>query len=100
MKKYLWEILVPTAPDDFSLYHHKLWDTFVLTITDGLTICRTSKGKWLCDNTMFEERMIPVKIMCTKEEIKKIVAFTIKHYRQKAVMYYRISKEVRIIHAS
>lgn len=111
-KKYLWEILVPTRlpvydeagnvlkHNSVAFRHHKAWDAYVIQLSNGLTVMRPSKGMWVSDdNDLFEERMIPVRIMCTEDDIKKIANFTIKHYRQKAVMYYRITEEVRIVNA-
>jgi hypothetical protein len=99
MKK-LFEILVPTIYGDtikpIKTRHHKNWDKFVRNISAGLTILTPAKGQWVFKNELFEERVIPVRIFCTEEEMKKIVAFSFLHYRQKAIMYYVISSECRI----
>lgn len=115
MNNYVWEILVPTAmpllengvvvnynnTKPVRLAHHKQWDRFVEKITGGLTIMPVSKGIWIDSNRLrYYERMIPVRIMCSENDIIKIAQFTIKHYRQKAVMYYRISTKVRILYCS
>jgi hypothetical protein len=42
--------------------------------------------------------MIPVRIMATAEEIEAIADETARFYEQIAVMYYRVSDEVRIKH--
>ena len=102
MKKLkLWEILVPSYTNDgheIQIEHHKKWDLFVQELTSGLTIQKTSKGIWLNPGEeKYEEKMIPVKIACTKKQIKKISDFTAKHYEQKAIMYYLVSKKVKII---
>ena len=40
--------------------------------------------------------MIPVNIMATDEEMKRIVDMTIQYYEQIAVMYYLISDQAFI----
>lgn len=98
----LYEILVPTVRMDrpgrfFTTRYHRLWDAKVRGIAGGLTILKPAKGQWLSpDGVLFDERMIPVRIACTKEQIDQIADLTAKHYQQKAVMYYRLSDEVVI----
>ena len=114
--KVLYEILVPTMfgypfVTPISTKHHKNWDKEVQKITGGLTICKPAEGRWINKGIEYPERVIPVRIMCdesipegkynfSKSQINKIVQFTLSHYRQKAVMYYVISKEVNIVFAS
>jgi hypothetical protein len=94
MKKKLWEILVPTG---FKKKHHKAWDREVSKIAGGLTLFKPKKGRWLSDSKLFEEKMIPVRIAATKKEIKEIAEFTSEHYKQKAIMFYLISNQVKIL---
>lgn len=100
----LWEILVPTAMGDtdkpVSLAHHKHWDNYVRNLSNGLTILKPAKGQWIFEDKLYEERMIPVRICCTKADIEDIIDFTIGHYRQKAVMAYKLSSEVIIKHVN
>lgn len=112
-KKYLWEILVPTEWHDADakgaidweselkpvrLRHHRIWDEQVIEITGGLTIIGKVAGRWVCkEGRKYEEGMIACRIQCTSAQIKEIADFTLKHYRQKAVMYYKISSESYII---
>jgi hypothetical protein len=99
-KVYLWEILVPASSDEdrFSYDHHKIWDDFVKELSGGLTILKSGKGEWLDrDNKLYKDRVIPVRIACTRQKINRIVKFTIDHYSQEAVMFYKISEEVYII---
>ena len=103
MNTELWEILVPASNNkdkEFSYEHHKAWDAFVKNITGGLTVMKTAKGQWVSPITGVEylDRIIPCRIACTEEQIKKIVLFTIKHYDQEAVMAYQISTKVIIKH--
>jgi hypothetical protein len=100
----IWCILIPTLKAKeaknpfFRKRHHKVWDNFVRDITGGLTIFATGKGQWVNDeNEVVEERVIPVNIACTDKQLKSIIEFTIKHYDQDALMYYKVSDEVFLI---
>jgi hypothetical protein len=57
-----------------------------------------AKGQWESSNILLEERMIPVRIACTREQIEAIADMTAEYYMQDAVMYYLISNEVIIKH--
>jgi hypothetical protein len=95
--KAMWEILVPASnhKDKFSYDHHKEWDAFVRQFSDGITVLRGAKGEWKSpDGTVFKDRMIPVRIICTEEDIKRIVRFTIEHYNQEAVLAYMLSNTI------
>ena len=99
----LWEILVPTARNSgkpFRTRHHREWDKRVRRISGGLTIMQPAKGQWISPTgALFAERVIPVRIICTREQIDKIIEITIKHYDQLAVLAYKISDEVVLVHA-
>ena len=94
----IWEILVPTMTPTgrpIRTRQHRVWDEKVREITGGLTVMPPVRGQWISpDDELFLERMIPVRIACTREQIKEIAMMTIKFYDQLAVMYYRISSEV------
>lgn len=98
MKFY--EILVPTVSNEgkpFRTRYHKVWDAKVRQITGGLTIISPIKGQWISNNgELFRERMIPVRIACTKEQIETVADITAAYYKQHAIMYYLISEEVTI----
>ena len=100
MKNILYEILVPTMYGDtkkpISTRHHKNWDRKVLKITSGLTICSPSKGKWVFQNEDFFERVIPVRIFCSENDMEKIVEMSLTHYRQIAIMFYVVSEKCEI----
>lgn len=92
----LWEILVPTvhvsSGRPIRTRFHRVWDAKVRAISGGLTILPPAKGSWVApDKVLFKERMIPVRIACTREQIEKIVDITLKYYEQQAVMAYRVS---------
>ena len=120
----MWEILVPTEkrikskrPDpadgygddyaealedwqrrnSYTTRYHRVWDAKVREITGGLTILTPAKGQWVApDGVLYAERMIPVRIVATREQIDKIIDFTITYYDQLAVLCYKISDEVII----
>lgn len=99
--KCIWEILVPTERrleqgKYYTTRYHRVWDAKVRSITGGLTIMSPARGQWTNPSTgeLFKERMIPVRIMATREEIEKVIDFTLKYYDQLAVLCYKISDEV------
>jgi len=96
-KPKLYEIFVPVADNngkEFSLVTHILWDEKVIKITGGLTLCVTIEGKWL---TTTKEKMIPVRIVATSQQMAEIAELTMEHYDQEAVMYYVVSPDVTIV---
>lgn len=95
----LWRILVPTILNDKPIRtrYHRVWDKKVRAITGGLTILMPAKGHWVApDGELFIERMIPVEIVATDEQIEKISDMTAKYYNQLAIMYYLVSERVVI----
>lgn len=96
----VWEILVPTVTrhgKPIRTRQHREWDNRVRRIAGGLTIMQPVKGQWVStDNELFTERVIPVRIACTREQISIIADITAAFYGQEAIMYYRISDEVHI----
>ncbi len=99
--KQLFEILVPTQYGDtlkpISTKHHKNWDAWVRRISGGLTILKSAKGQWIHKDSLFEEKVIPVRIFCTRKDMDKIVSFSFGHYRQHAIMFYVVSNECFIV---
>jgi len=101
MKNYMWEVLIPTlhygSGNPIKTRFHRIWDEKIRKITGGLTIMPVAKGQWVNpNNTLFVERMIPVRIMCSEKQIQIILKLTKEYYRQEALMYYRISDSVEI----
>lgn len=123
----LWEILVPTErrvppeiPLDlliaardgclrsthrlekwkfYSTRYHKVWDAKVRAISGGLTIMSPVKGQWTSnDGDLFKERMIPVRIIATREQIDQVIDLTLEYYDQLAVLCYKLSDEVILKH--
>jgi hypothetical protein len=100
-EKFLWEILVPTVRPNtkgerfFTTRYHRVWDSKVREITGGLTIMGAVKGQWINGSgTVFEERMIPVRIVATRSEIDKVIDLTLAYYEQEAVLCYKLSNTV------
>ncbi len=98
----MWEILVPTTRADGRPYrtrYHRVWDEKVRAITGGLTVLPVVRGQWVSPNKqLFTERMIPVRIATSRENIEKIADMTMAYYEQQAVMAYRVSDEVILRH--
>lgn len=97
---FLYEILVPTLHSDgrpIKTRFHRVWDSRVREITNGLTVLNPVKGQWVNGNgKLFSERMIPVRIMCSATQIEDIADMTAKYYDQEAVMFWKVSDGVRI----
>ena len=101
--RVLFEILVPCNWNDgrpVRTRHHREWDKRVRKIAEGLTILKPAKGQWVHQDRVYEDRVIPVRLFCTHEQIKAIADITINHYEQEAVMYYRLSDWCLIQNAS
>jgi hypothetical protein len=98
----LWEILIPACSNkgvEYSLEHHRRWDKEARKISKGITILGSAKGQWKNpQGKTFSEKMIPVRLRATTEEIRKIGQFTLKHYQQEAVWVYEISSNIIEIH--
>lgn len=96
--KEVWEILVPcTKPNGRPnrTRFHRVWDEKIRLITGGLTVCTPNKGQWVSpDGETIIERMIPVRIVCTRDQINEIIDMTLNYYEQEAVLAYKISSEV------
>ena len=97
-RKGLWEILVPTTRNDGRPFHtryHRVWDREVERISGGMTLMPVANGRWTApDGTRYAERMIPVRILATRDEMSRIVDYTIRYYEQLAVLAYEISSNV------
>lgn len=96
MDKALWEILIPRQDNDgleFAVEHHRQWDANVRSISGGFTILRTAKGQWMHDGRLYEEPMIPVRVLCTRDQMIGIVDYTMIHYDQLAIFAYAISTD-------
>lgn len=96
----LWEILVPNNEFDglrtkiIPLEHHYIWDNFVSETVGGLTVYGVLTGKSRDLKDIRGEEMIPVRIACSSKQLKSIMEFTKKHYKQHSVMAYKISDTV------
>lgn len=92
-RQSLWEILVPTVRNDgrpFRLRYHRVWDERVKAVSGGLTVVQPVRGTWISPtDEEFKERMIPVRIMCTRSEIMEIARMSKIYYEQEAIMVYR-----------
>ena len=103
--KCLWEILVPTMRNDgrpIRTRFHRVWDAKVREISGGLTIMPVAKGQWNLveenNKTLFKERVIPVRIIATRAEILEIGKMTKAYYEQIAILVYKLSEDVILMH--
>jgi hypothetical protein len=99
MHKAVWEIWVPTIMNGKPIRtkYHRVWDRKVEEISGGLTVLTPAIGHWISPKgESVVERMIPVRIMCTDEQIITISDLSAKYYNQEAMFYYKISNEVHI----
>ena len=99
MDKVMWEVYVPTLRKNGKPIHtrfHKVWDQKVMAITGGLSIHHPSIGYWVNPfRRIYRERMIPVRIVATREEIEKVLEITSAHYEdEEEILCYRISDEI------
>lgn len=97
-KLYMWEIMVPTSRrvegTPYRTRYHRVWDEKVKAITGVLTIHSPVKGVWISDdNDTYNEKMIPVRIMSTREQIIEIGEMTKVYYNQLAVLIYKVSDD-------
>lgn len=93
-------ILVPTMINDkpVKTRFHRVWDKRVRALSGGLTILTPARGNWICnEGKLYDERMLPVMIFCTKQDINEISDFTAAYYKQKAIMFFKLSNAVSII---
>jgi hypothetical protein len=80
------------------LEFHQKWDDKIHKITGGLTICNPAKGKWIDNDTLYEDTMIPCRIVCQPKQFEEILQITLDHYKdEKAILGYRISNEVFLL---
>lgn len=100
--KLMWEILVPTifnTGKPIRTRQHREWDRRVRRITAGLTILNPVRGQWICPaGKLFIERMIPVRLIASRDEMLKIINMSIDFYEQEAILAYKISDEVLLVH--
>jgi hypothetical protein len=99
----LWEILVPTVRrvggKPYTTRFHRVWDAKIRVISGGLTVLTPAKGQWVAPTgELHSERMIPVRIVASREQIDRIIDLTIEYYDQLAVLCYKLSDEVILKH--
>jgi len=91
----LFEILIPA---ERKLEHHLDWDAKVTSITGGLSIMPIIRGHWQSDlECIVREKMVPVRLIASDEQMLQIAQLTGEHYQQKSIMYYVISQEAFVV---
>lgn len=96
----MWCVLVPCNYNDgrpVRTRHHREWDKRVRRITGGLTILPPAKGQWEHEGTLYRDRVIPVYVIATEEQMRRIAKITMEHYNQLAVMVFKVSSETHLI---
>lgn len=99
----LWEILVPCNWNDgkpVRTRHHREWDKRVRAVAGGLTVLKPGRGQWEHEGELFRDRVIPVRIRATMEQMERVANITIQHYEQLAVMYYMVSEACITLYAT
>ncbi len=80
--------------------HHREWDKRVRAVAGGLTILKPGLGQWEHEGELFRDRVIPVRVKATRDQMKTIADITIQHYEQIAVMYYMVSEMSVTVYAT
>ncbi|GGT56367.1 hypothetical protein GCM10010207_65350 [Streptomyces atratus] len=79
----------------FSVRHHRQWDAMVKQLAGGMTLIQLIRGSWVdpVSQEDFAERMIPVRIMCTSEQIVGICKETARFYDEFSVLATLVATE-------
>lgn len=100
----MWEILVPTemlgdkGVRPIRTRYHRVWDEKVRAISGGMSIMKPIKGHYVSQEVgLIVERMIPVRIIASQDQIKKIMELSLKYYNQEAILAYEISSNVLML---
>jgi len=101
--KSLWEIMIPKNIDKHTIFHvscHREWSNYVENITNGMVFFSSLDRRWISpkETSPYFDNKIPVRIFCNKEQIKKIISFTMKHYDQNHVIAYKLSDSIILDH--
>ncbi len=105
------EILIPVAPNKgepttdemyakldfnkdgtiFNKAHHGTFIRKVLTVAGGYSWLPEIDGAWVNSHCeVVKEKMIPIRVACTDENIKEIASFAKQHYEQEAIFVLEI----------
>ena len=102
----MWEIFIPATyvnggglRHNYLLSKHQEWDEKVKQISGGLTVFHETQGIWVNphNNETIREPMILVRIACNERQIMDIAKITLDHYNEKAVLFYKVSSDVRLV---
>jgi hypothetical protein len=99
--KHLWAIIRPmqsNAGRPFTPEHHDVWDNGVIDLFGGATFLPVADGAWKHGGKVFREPMQAVQVIATEKEIANLVSRTMLYYDQLAIMFYRVSETVHIVH--
>lgn len=105
-RKKLYEIQIPVAPNlpevficdkngNFNQEYHDRFLAKVLTVANGYTALPIVEGAWINGSgKTFIEKMIPVRIFCTDENITEIASFAKRHYDQEAIFVVELGTAI------
>ena len=101
MSRFMDDLKAWERKNAYTTRYHKVWDAKIRGISGGMTVMTPAKGQWLeksDESYLFEERMIPVRIVCTRAQIEEIIDHTLVYYDQLAVLCYKLSNEIIMKH--
>jgi len=101
--KSLWEIMIPKNIDKHTIFHvssHRQWNKYVEELTGGMVFFSNLDRRWISSTktSPYFDNKIPVRIFCSKEQMDKIIDFTMQHYDQKHVIAYELSNNIILKH--
>lgn len=94
-QRAVWRIMVPKAYNNgrrIPASRVRKWERLVVGIGGGYTAYPTAKGAWREreGSRTQTENMRPVDILCSEPQISEIAAITAEHFKQKAVLAYKV----------
>lgn len=95
----MWRIMVPVAYNNRRRIPRavvKKWEKMVESIGKGYTANPVAKGSWKPNDSKPAqvEYMRPVDVFCQREQMEEIAMITAEYFRQKEVLYFKVSRDV------
>ncbi len=102
MKKnlHLFEILIPTHFNNGPLIldeHHNKFYKEILDYSGGLTLSQPLIGYWDNSGSLEKETTFFLRFTSTDKQAEKIAKLAKIHYKQQAIMYYKLSDKVTFV---
>lgn len=92
-KARIWEILVPINRE-FSKKHYKKW--FKNIKTNQIELIH----KPLVSDNLYKSKIdidLPIRVLCTKNKIDELAAFSLDHFNRPNILYYNVGTEFTIV---